>query len=457
MEYKVSVILPSLNVGGYIDECIKSVVNQSLEEIEIICVDAGSTDDTLNVINDYMMKDNRIRLIKSEIKSYGYQVNRGIEKAKGKYIAIVDTDDFIHGDMYRVLYNAAYEDGFPDFVKADHDMFIELNRNERLYKRKTVFNEKNKNIYNKVISPKCWPRLIVMDCYVWNGIYRKDFLIEKNIRMNETAGAAFQDNGFTFQSIILAERCKYVNYSGYRYRRDNENASVFSAKSLSCLYEEYEFIFSFMKNKHRESRYFSAMYYKRYYDFLRFEIEVAIRKGTNLREHLEILNRIGARFKEGYSDKSLDVGVFTNLYWYELNHLLVDCERYIDFIEDWFNAQRKLMLDFIQKVRHLDNVILFGSGNVGGTVAAILKKNGLNNIRAWCDNNNKKWGLVYIDKEILSLSEAINRYSNDASYIITAVDYKDEIWAQLVDAGINPDKIIYCPLGDNPLPFLISL
>lgn len=455
MEYKVSVILPSLNVGRFIEECIQSVINQSLKEIEIICVDAGSTDDTLNIINDYMIRDNRIKLIKSDIKSYGYQVNLGIENAKGKYIAIVDTDDFIDRDMYRVLYNAAEKDDLPDFVKADHDMFIELTKNERLYKRKTVFNEKNKNLYDKILSSKSWPNLIIMDCYVWNGIYRKDFLNEKNIRMNKTAGAAFQDNGFTFQCIILANRCKYVDYSGYRYRRDNENASVFSARSLSCLYEEYEFINNFMKNNHKESRYFSAMYYKRYYDFLRFEIEVAIRKGTDLREHMGILKCIRARFKEGYSDRTLDIGIFTQLYWFEICHLINDCEMYIEFIEDWFRAENKLMQDFIEKVRLLDSIVIFGAGNVGGTVAAILKKNGIYNVRAWCDNDEKKWGSIYMDREILPLSETINNFSDDISYVITAADYKYEIRAQLIDAGIDTDKIIYCPLSDNPLPFLI--
>ena len=100
---KISIIMPSLNVKKYITQCIESVLVQTLEDYEVICIDAGSTDGTKEMIEQYASKDNRIKLIKSEVKSYGYQVNMGIELAKGDYIAILETDDYIDGDMYRRL------------------------------------------------------------------------------------------------------------------------------------------------------------------------------------------------------------------------------------------------------------------------------------------------------------------------------------------------------------------
>jgi glycosyltransferase involved in cell wall biosynthesis len=93
MKPKVSVILPSLNVVEYIEECLFSVINQTLKEIEIICVDAGSTDGTLDIIRKYQNLDTRIHLIQSEIKSYGKQMNMGVSAAKGEYVGIVETDD----------------------------------------------------------------------------------------------------------------------------------------------------------------------------------------------------------------------------------------------------------------------------------------------------------------------------------------------------------------------------
>lgn len=100
--YKISVILPSLNVESYIKQCINSVINQTLDDIEIICVDAGSTDGTLEILGDYVNKDSRVKLIHSNKKSYGYQMNLGIKEANGEYIAIVETDDFIKNTMLKI-------------------------------------------------------------------------------------------------------------------------------------------------------------------------------------------------------------------------------------------------------------------------------------------------------------------------------------------------------------------
>ncbi|MCR2065245.1 glycosyltransferase family 2 protein, partial [Campylobacter helveticus] len=94
MSVKVSVIIPSLNSINYYDECIKSVINQSLKEIEIICVDANSTDGTLELIKKYQAQDERIKLIISDKKSYGYQMNLGIAAASGEYVGIVESDDY---------------------------------------------------------------------------------------------------------------------------------------------------------------------------------------------------------------------------------------------------------------------------------------------------------------------------------------------------------------------------
>lgn len=96
--------MPSYNVGIYIGECIESVVSQTLKDIEIICVDAGSTDGTLEILEEYAAKDERIRLLHSDMKSYGHQMNMGLASACGEYIGIVETDDFIAPDMYEELY-----------------------------------------------------------------------------------------------------------------------------------------------------------------------------------------------------------------------------------------------------------------------------------------------------------------------------------------------------------------
>ena len=81
---KVSIIMPSLNVGSYIRECIESVLAQTLSDIEVLCVDAGSTDGTLEILEKYAKKDSRVRVIHSDRKSYGYQMNLGIQEANSE-------------------------------------------------------------------------------------------------------------------------------------------------------------------------------------------------------------------------------------------------------------------------------------------------------------------------------------------------------------------------------------
>ena len=107
MNVKVSVILPSLNVADYIERCLESVIHQSLKELEILCVDAGSADGTKEILDKYADKDPRIKVLHSGKKSYGRQVNMGLDYASGEYAAVLETDDWIDRDMYQCLYKHA--------------------------------------------------------------------------------------------------------------------------------------------------------------------------------------------------------------------------------------------------------------------------------------------------------------------------------------------------------------
>ena len=141
MNAKVSVILPSLNVAAYIRECLESVVNQSLRELEIICIDAGSTDGTEEILKKYAAKDSRITLLRSNVKSYGRQVNMGLDYAKGEYVAVLETDDWIAEDMYRRLYNQAVRDRL-DYAAADFETFFQLQNGYGYFTRQHIFPDR---------------------------------------------------------------------------------------------------------------------------------------------------------------------------------------------------------------------------------------------------------------------------------------------------------------------------
>lgn len=233
----VSVIMPSLNVAPYIKQCIESVQNQTLQDIEILCVDAGSTDGTLEILQECAISDSRIKILHSDMRSYGHQVNMGIRYAHAKYVAIVETDDYIESEMYQSLYEIAekYE---LDVVKADYDFFYSETDGTKHFETVKMYGDCSQ--YYQIVNGKTNPELHYCDISVWKGLFRKAFLMEKGIAFNESAGAAYQDIGFHHQAVWYSERMMYVPDSYYRYRRDNELSSSNSLKAVRFFYQEYK-------------------------------------------------------------------------------------------------------------------------------------------------------------------------------------------------------------------------
>ena len=108
-EYKVSVVIPVYNVERYLRQCLDSVINQTLKEIEIIIVNDGSKDSSLSIIKEYAAADNRITVIDKPNGGYGESMNRGFDKATGEYIGIIESDDYAELDMFEKLYATACE------------------------------------------------------------------------------------------------------------------------------------------------------------------------------------------------------------------------------------------------------------------------------------------------------------------------------------------------------------
>lgn len=243
---KVSIILPSLNVEPYIRACLQTVVSQTLKEIEIICVDAGSTDGTLQIIEEFAQEDSRIRILHSDYKSYGYQVNLGMDAATGEYMGIVETDDIIALNMYERLYQFAVLQNV-DIVKAD---FCRFTIHDGVMKKEPDHIAKPE-LYGMVLRhERDLDKLICgASLYTWAGIYRLSFLRDNGIRHNETPGASYQDNGFWFQTMSTADRVAFLNESFYMLRRDNPNSSINSKGKVYCVRDEYEFILQYLRSK----------------------------------------------------------------------------------------------------------------------------------------------------------------------------------------------------------------
>ncbi|WP_407918846.1 glycosyltransferase family 2 protein [Helicobacter didelphidarum] len=237
---KVSIVVPSLNVAPYIKECMESIINQTLKDIEVICVDANSNDGTLEILKEYEQNDARIKVIVSDKRSYGYQMNLGIKEAKGEYLGIVEPDDFIKENMYKTLYNLAKDEDV-EMIRENAIYFYEKNNKYEMSNVNVVWNGL---AYGKINNINTDIRVLTKVLVGMNalGIYKLSFIKENDIKFNETPGASYQDNGFWFQMNMLAKSIYFHNDAHYYYRRDNPNSSCNNKEKIYDICKEYDFI-----------------------------------------------------------------------------------------------------------------------------------------------------------------------------------------------------------------------
>ena len=243
---KVSVIMPSLNVAQYIRECMDSVVNQTLGEIEIICVDAGSTDGTLEILQEYAVSDDRVRIINSDKKSYGYQMNLGIAAAQGEYFGIVETDDYVSHNMYEELYKCIAQNKL-DVVKSLYRK-VDSDKKRGTSPIYSVLNDDptHKCEYNRIFSPSEFLGVFCIQPTICTALYSLSFIRKHKIEFNETPGAAYQDVGFAFKVLYCAERVMVLDKAFHYYRTDNAASSSNSTGKVFSMADEYDFIEEFL-------------------------------------------------------------------------------------------------------------------------------------------------------------------------------------------------------------------
>ena len=216
---KITVIIPSLNAKDYISECVESVINQTLKDIEIICIDAGSTDGTFEILKKFANKDPRVKIGQSSKRSYGYQMNLALKLANGEYIGIVESDDYISKNMYEDLYNLS-KNGTVDIVKGTfyhvYDYNDELKKDwakkelENVTEEFTIFEHE---------------RFLDGHPSIWAGIYKRELIEKNNIEFTEEPGGGWVDNGFFYETACVAKSIIYRPVPYYYYREVNPNSS----------------------------------------------------------------------------------------------------------------------------------------------------------------------------------------------------------------------------------------
>lgn len=236
----VSVLVPCYNVEKYLRQCLDSVVNQTLKDMEIICINDGSTDSTPEVLHEYAARDSRILVIDKSNSGYGDSMNKALEAATGEYIGIVESDDWADPDMFEILCDAAKKYDV-DMVKSN---FYDYKGGE------STLNEIIPPLdAGKILCPREHTDIFKSASFIWTAIYRRDWLNRHRIRFLSTPGASYQDTSFNFKTLARAEKAFFIRNAYLHYRRDNENSSVKSSAKIWSVCDEYHEIEQFIASE----------------------------------------------------------------------------------------------------------------------------------------------------------------------------------------------------------------
>lgn len=235
-DIKVSVIMPVYNAGSYLEKTLETVCGQTLPEIEIICVDDGSTDNSTEIIKKYAQNDDRIILIQQQNQFAGVARNNGFEKARGEYAVFWDSDDFFRTDALEILYNKAKEDE-ADICLCDAYNYIEKEDKILIsdeFVKYGILPEETPFSRNDIPD-----KIFNMGANVpWNKMFRSDFIREHNIKFQALRQS--NDTYFVLMAIFLAEKITYTRERLVYYRKSDEGSITSnSGKSPLCSFEAY--------------------------------------------------------------------------------------------------------------------------------------------------------------------------------------------------------------------------
>lgn len=231
---KVSVIIPVYNVEKYLEECLDSIINQTLKEIEIICIDDGSTDSSLNVLENYKKKDKRIIVLQQQNLGAGAARNKGLDLARGKYLSFLDADDFFELTMLEKAYNKCEMDNAEICVfrsmefdnKSKKSQLIPWTIRKRFLPSNIPFSSKKaaKYIFQ------------VFNGWAWDKLYNRKFIQFNKLEFQEIRTT--NDAYFVFMANVLADKITILNdILAYHRVNTKTSLSVTREKSWDCCYK----------------------------------------------------------------------------------------------------------------------------------------------------------------------------------------------------------------------------
>ena len=356
---KVSVLVPVYNVEKYLAQCLRSICRQTLQDIEIIVINDGSTDQSRDIIRTFE-NDPRVRVIDKENTGYGHSMNCGLEAARGEYIGIVESDDYIEPEMFSALYHEALE------KKAE---VVKANFYQQENGMNTLCNNLQSLPFHEVFSAAGHKDILSRTSAIWSAIYRRDFLEKNDIRFLETPGASYQDTSFNLKVMMMADRIVCLEKAYLHYRVDNPASSVHDKKKVYYICEEYEEAERYLeKRPEKASVFLTALVKQKYCGGYRWNFH---RIDDSLKK--EFLYHISREAAEDERAGFIDPAIWTqrDLHMF---HLLLSNQEQILFKDKKQRQLLGLCRDGLRARCRGKQVYIYGAGLVGREILHSLRR-----------------------------------------------------------------------------------
>ena len=368
-EPKISVLIPVYNVENYLRECLDSIIAQTFQDFEVICVDDGSDDKSFEILQEYNNKDKRFSVVRQEHNGVGPARNLALSLAKSKYIQFLDSDDFFEPEMFKEMYDTA--------VKYDTDMvvcsavkrtsdgkFIELSKHHPVNAQLAIFNTPFswKNCPDKIFS--------MFAPEPWQTLYKKDLLINNALSfpsLSSSNGAALAYKArICAKKIVILDRA-FINYR--RLRPDSITSNGNPINEIKQLVELKEFLVK-----------------QNLYEQLKFSYNKNLKRRLLLK--CIYINMYGVQYDEFHSALKSLLGYDWKIFEHIIDH-------------------KKFAYEHLKKLTNSNKIVFWGASRFLEDFVTRFQLND-DNILGIIDTNHEKWGSFIGQYKIFAPEELDN-------------------------------------------------
>ena len=327
-----SVIMPVYNVEKFLSIALDSLKNQTFSDFEVICINDGSPDNSLAILEEYTKTDTRFKIINQKNQGPGIARNNGLNNARGKYIVFLDPDDFLNTNSLTILHQV-FTSQNPDIIQfnfnrcneEDGSIIEERNFTKLLNKQFKYSLKDNDNFVWSQVSKDKLPTIWYA---AWDKAYKREFIEQNHIRFAQTFIG--EDNIFTIEAILKAKKIHYLNKALYGYLVRNSSLVHTPSMNHMAIFENFKLIENFLKENNLIENYQES-----YKDYCAFEIG----------DHYHLIPKDKQEYVYNYAKENLDKKRFKK-FLNQINGNLSLLEKFISVLNQTIDGERYKVIRF---------------------------------------------------------------------------------------------------------------